>query len=105
VIVHGVRTVKLKKDPAMQASESSVERACVRIAKAAGCELLKIRGAKGWPDRLLIKRNGTMLMLEFKKEGQELQPLQRHIFAKLHDMNVKCYEIDGTALFKRLLNE
>lgn len=88
----------------MRANESSVERACVRLAHEAGCELLKIRGAKGWPDRLLIMRDGTMIFLEFKKEGEELQPIQRHIFAKLHSMNVKCYEIDSTLLFKRLLH-
>lgn len=87
----------------MQVNESSTERACVRIAKEKGCELLKIRGAKGWPDRLLIKRDGTMIFLEFKKEGEELAPIQRHIMQHLHSMNVKCYEIDNTLLFKRLV--
>ena len=84
-------------------NESSIERACVRIANKHGCELLKIRGAKGWPDRLLIKRNGAMLFIEFKAEGKELQPIQRHVFAKLHAMGVVCYEVDNTMLFKRLV--
>jgi hypothetical protein len=79
--------------------ESSIEQACVKIAKENGCELLKIRGAKGWPDRILIPK---MYFIEFKTEGEELNPLQREIFKRLKKMGATCYEVDNVRLFKRI---
>lgn len=85
----------------MQRAESNIERACEKVAKERGAKLLKIRGEKGWPDRLLIPH---MIFCEFKAPGNELEPLQREIFKRLHDMGVRCYEIDNKLLFMRILS-
>jgi len=89
----------------MQVLESKVERGCKTIAEHHGCILLKIQGAKGWPDRLLLGPQGQQIWMEFKAEGQSLSPLQKHMQLKLMRMGHFCYEVDNPTLFLDLLRK
>ena len=83
--------------------ESSIERACVKIAEDYGCELLKIEGRRGWPDRLLVGPYGQMMWMEFKQVGASLSPFQKHIQSKLLRMGHRVEEVDSRELFMALL--
>ena len=86
-----------------QARESSIEQACVKLAKERHAILLKIRGEKGMPDRILLREDGTIAFCEFKQEGKPLQPIQEEMFSRLRFRHFKCYEVDNVQLFKRIL--
>jgi hypothetical protein len=87
----------------MQILESKIERQCKLLAKEHGCLLLKIEKQRGWPDRLLVCPNGSMMFLEFKRPGGSLSPLQSHTFDVLRSMNVSVEEVDNQILFLALL--
>ena len=84
-------------------SESSVERACRRYAEGLGCKLIKIAGVKGFPDRMLLTPTGGHMFLEFKREGEELKPIQKFWQAELRAMRHRSEEVDNMLLFKALL--
>lgn len=84
-------------------SESSVERACRRYAEGLGCKLIKIAGVTGFPDRMLLTPAGGHMFLEFKREGEELKPLQKHWQVELRAMKHRAEEVDNMLLFKALL--
>lgn len=67
------------------------------------CILLKIQGTRGWPDRLLLTPNGTILFVEFKKSGERLRPLQAHIHSELHRMKFQCVTVTSAQQFKQCL--
>ena len=87
----------------MQILESILERKCKQIAKKHDCILLKLEGQRSWPDRLLLTPHGTMMFLEFKREGGQLSPLQRHTLEVLRSMNFLAEEVDNPTLFLALL--
>lgn len=87
----------------MRVLESEIEQACVKIAKEHKCLLLKIQGAKGYPDRLLLTPTGSAMFMEIKRPGESLRPLQRYILTELVKMGHKAEEIDSVELFKRCL--
>jgi hypothetical protein len=89
---------------AIKGKESFVERKCGRLAKQAGCILLKMR-IKGWPDRILIAPNGRVAFIEFKREDGELEPLQRYHLRLLRTMKFQAEECDNVELFERILSE
>ena len=89
----------------MQVLESSIERAAVKYARSWKCILLKIEGQMGWPDRLLLCPNGTSMFIEFKRPGESLRPLQKHIQMTLRGMQFRAEEVDNLELFKTLLQD
>lgn len=80
--------------------ESEIEQACVKIAKDHNCILLKIQGAKGYPDRLLLTPAGKSMFMELKRPGETLRPLQQHVLQKLTQMGYMVQMIDSVELFK-----
>ena len=95
--------VQQDKGRQMRILESEIEQACVKIAKAHKCILLKIQGAKGYPDRLLLTPTGQAMFMEIKRPGESLRPLQRHILEDLTLKGFKAEEIDSVELFKHCL--
>ena len=87
----------------MQVLESNIERRCVKLADDNGCTLLKLQGTMGWPDRLLLRPNGTSMFIEFKRPGESLKPMQKHIQKKLREMHFQAEEVDSSQLFLRFL--
>jgi len=83
--------------------ESQLERACAKLAKEHKCILLKIQGTKGYPDRLLLTPNGHLLFVEFKRPGQSLRPLQKHILQDLVLRGFPAEEVDSVELFSSCL--
>jgi len=87
-------------------SERTVERGLVGACKAEGWECLKIEGAMGWPDRLVVA-NGSLAFVELKRPvGGRLSPMQRHVFAKLaalgHEVRIAKSREDVEKLIKEL---
>ena len=85
--------------------ESSIERACVLVAHDYKCKLIKLRGEKGIPDRMLLTPFGQMAFLEFKSPGKSLAPIQKHIQVVLTEMGFTCLEVDSVILFKQCLKD
>ena len=83
--------------------ESEIEQACVKIAKDHNCILLKIQGAKGYPDRLLLTPTGRPMFMELKRPGETLRPLQQHVLQKLTQMGYTAQMVDSVELFKTCL--
>lgn len=86
-------------------SEIALEQACKKMAEAHGCLLLKIQGARGYPDRLLLRPNGTSTFIEFKRPGGSLHPLQKHIMKVLRTKKFQVEEVDNKELFMNLLKD
>lgn len=57
--------------------EKVTEEAVVRYAEWKGVQAIKLnlQGNRGWPDRMFLYK-GSVLFIEFKREGKELEPLQ-----------------------------
>jgi VRR-NUC domain len=84
-------------------TESDLEQACRRISQTHGCLLLKIQGARGYPDRLLLRPNGTSTFIEFKRPGHSLRALQKHVLSVLRSKHFQVEEVDNKDLFLRVL--
>lgn len=83
--------------------ESEIERKCVGIAEKHECLLLKIEKRRGWPDRILMAPNGSMMFIEFKKVGETLMPMQRHIHQMICAMQFRVEVVDNFSLFLTLV--
>ena len=86
----------------MRRLESSIERACKRIAEGLGYMLLKIERRKGWPDRILILP-GSVVWIEFKREGELASPLQLWVHKKLQSLNQTVIIVRSVKDFEELL--
>jgi len=73
---------------ARYALENPIENKVASIAKAMGVPSLKLnlRGNRGWPDRLFLVPGGRPLLIEFKRPGDDLRPLQEHRKETLQDL-------------------
>jgi hypothetical protein len=69
--------------------ESAIERKVVLWAKKNGVLTMKIRGERGWPDRLFI-RNGAVIFVEFKATRGRLSLLQHTRLDDLHREGVRA---------------
>lgn len=87
----------------MPVLESEIEKTCVKIAEKHGCLLLKLEKRRGWPDRLLLASNGRSMFIEFKRPGESLMPMQKHIQQTLRAMRHSSEEVDNYSLFLTLL--
>ncbi len=89
----------------MSAPESTLERRCVKAAKAAGGELIKLLpwALRGLPDRLLVMPGGRHVWVEFKAPEGRLTPLQRYWYTRLENLGCTYQVIDTFEDFERLL--
>jgi hypothetical protein len=62
------------------ALENPIETKTVAVAKGMGLIGLKLtpRGQRGWPDRIFFIPGGRPLLIEFKRPGDDPDPLQGH---------------------------
>ena len=71
-----------------QREESVEDTVCDRVKERLGITSLKLnlRGNNGWPDRLFFIPGGRPFLIEFKREGEEPEPLQAHRHQFLKDL-------------------
>ena len=64
----------------MRVLETSIEDWVVKQAGDLGipCLKLNLKGNRGWPDRIFLIPGGRPLFIEFKRPGEEPEPLQLH---------------------------
>jgi len=65
--------------------------------------LLKIQGAKGYPDRILLTPKGHAVFLEFKSARGQLMPLQLYRLSMLRKMGFVTSVIRSKETFVPLL--
>ena len=76
--------------------ESSIERRFVSKMKALGILAIKLKlmGNRGLPDRMLLLPGGRVIFIEFKRPGEDLRPLQKHVHKKLLGLNHEVKTFD-----------
>lgn len=52
---------------------------------------LNLTGERGWPDRLVCLLDVSPFFIEFKREGEDLEPLQLHRHAELRCLGIEVY--------------
>jgi hypothetical protein len=85
--------------------ESPVERAVVAYARGRGLVALKLTAGGGYPDRVFFGPDGEHLFMEFKREGGEPGPRQRHRIAELEMLGHTVYTVDDSIEGIRLLKK
>jgi hypothetical protein len=87
--------------------ESKLERAAVRYATRAGAESLKlnVRGRRGWPDRAFFFWPRRLVLVEFKRKGEEPTKIQKLIHRRLARLGWKVSVFDDLYRFKRWFDE
>ena len=88
---------KVNQDPV--SSEASLEQKCRGIAESRGFILLKIKGSRGWPDRLLLRSGGRVTWIEFKKPGEVPRPLQVYHLEQLRQRGYRAVWVDNVKDF------
>jgi hypothetical protein len=82
--------------------ESRTEQDVRDMARVYGVEAMKlsIDGQNGWPDRMFLIPGGRPLFIEFKKPGEEPEPLQkkRHRYLRKQGYHVEVCTTFNTAL-------
>lgn len=66
---------------------------------ALGGQFLKIRGEKGWPDRIILLPNGVVIFCEFKRSKKKPSPLQKHILSILVKLGINAIWVDNYTRF------
>jgi hypothetical protein len=91
----------------MPGPEATLERRCVKAAKAAGGELIKMLpwAVRGLPDRLLIMPGGLHTWIEFKAPDGRLTPLQRYWYVRLENLGCEYAVVTTWEEFERLLKD
>ena len=99
----------------MPGPERTLEAWCVGEAHRRGALLLKWEGAKGVPDRILIRPNivyakgltytfgAAITFVEFKAPGKKPTPIQTAMHAKLQEHGAHVEIIDSREDFVSLL--
>jgi len=89
-------------------TEAEIERACNDIAEAMGGMHRKMdvgSGAKGWPDRAYWLPGGLHFIVEFKRPGGRVSPMQRHRIQALAALGHRVYLLSSVASFRATLDE
>lgn len=91
--------------------ERDLERKCVDLAKDQGWRAKKMNTMfdNHWPDRMFLqprrrKCNFPIFFVEFKREGEELTPIQEQTAIDLRLRGFSVHKIDRFKSFKRLLS-
>jgi len=90
--------------PVLEQLEKDIEATCGRMAVREGCIFLKIQASKGFPDRVVLGPKGQTLIIEFKKPGGIVSPLQEHTICKLRKMGHLVEVVDSVRYFRILLD-
>jgi hypothetical protein len=85
--------------------ESALEKACLKIARDRGFELLKLTTPAGIPDRILIHPEYTPAFCEFKSEAGRLSEAQKAQVERLLRAGYRVKVIRTIAEFHALLKE
>jgi hypothetical protein len=76
--------------------ESSVERSFTRLIRRLGGRTIKLKDARGEPDRLVLLRHGVSLFVELKRPGEHPRPDQLRAHHRLRRMGYCVLVYDGT---------
>ena len=79
-------------------AESSIEKsACAKAFQRYGVRSFKMNGPgrRGNPDRLFYWRERNLLFIEFKRPGEEPEPLQLHVHHILRDCGFQVEVCDN----------
>ncbi|MCM1293768.1 MAG: hypothetical protein NC230_09355 [Bacteroides sp.] len=88
-------------------SEKVIERYLCQRAKAEGMICLKYSNPSmtGFPDRLLVLREGYVVWVELKSRGRRPSALQQLRHKELREMGHEVHVIDSKAEVDNLINE
>lgn len=77
--------------------ETAAERRFVTEARKLGCKTRKLNGGgqRDWPDQLVVVQGGGMLLIEFKREGEDLRPTQAAFHDDLRLMGLYIFTTDS----------
>jgi hypothetical protein len=56
---------------------------------------LNVRYKRGWPDRIVIRKNGRVIWVELKRPGGKLSALQEQTHHQLRQEHHEVYVIDS----------
>ena len=100
-----VRLLQAKGRSMLSSLEVKTERAVVKWWRGQGGFQLKLnlQGQRGWPDRLFLVSGGRAIFIEFKREGEELRPLQEYRHRELEKLGYRVYTCDSVASAKAIL--
>lgn len=87
--------------------EAQVEKPVVRWAKKNSIWAWKctVPGWSGFPDRLFVFENGSLVFIEFKRPGKVATPLQELCIAKLRARGFTVHVVDDKDEGIRILRE
>jgi len=73
--------------------EASAEKSFVAGIKKRGAKSRKLNGLgfRAWPDRLVFGHNGVIMLVEFKRVGEDLTPLQASLHRDFARMGIRVY--------------
>ena len=60
---------------------------------------------RNWPDRFIFLPGGKMVIVEFKRPGEEPRPAQEALHRQLADIGFEVHVIDRVSQFRQLLLE
>lgn len=77
--------------------EKKIQKNVVEYARKKNFIALKVNvgSQRGWPDYVLIDPDGWHVWMEFKKPGEEPEPLQIHRAIQLTERGILVYVIDS----------
>jgi len=77
--------------------ERELEGYFARQCKKKGLMTLKlnVRFSRGWPDRIVVLKDGKVMWVELKRPGAKLSPLQVKVHFELNKWNQEVYVIDS----------
>ena len=89
----------------MTGPEATLERRCIKAARAAGGELIKLLpwALRGLPDRLLLLPGGLVVFIEFKAPEGSLTRLQGYWRARLGQLGCRHAVVKTWEEFEALL--
>lgn len=74
------------------------------MAARAGCQLVKLQyGTVGFPDRLLLRPDGSVAFIEFKRPGQRPTKIQAYWHGRLREMLYEVAVVRSLREFDRVL--
>lgn len=90
---------KRRSPPRVKESEKNIEQRFVRKCPVPTLKL-NVLFSRGWPDRLVFIPGGRPFLVEFKRPGETLSPLQEkcHAMLKTLGYDVETHTVSDAAL-------